>query len=84
MTSTETDLGQDSLAREQLGAKANHKSEHGKTAIPGLSKFNKTKASRRLCHVFFRVIELIDCHVQKLPIAAWPLGPYFAWACYCH
>jgi len=69
MTSTETDLGQDSLAREQLGAKADHKTEHGKTAIPGLSKFNKTKACRRLCHVLFRGFESIDRHVLKPPIA---------------
>jgi hypothetical protein len=44
MISTEANLRQDSLAGQQLSAETDHKTEHGETAIPGLSKINKTKA----------------------------------------
>lgn len=52
MLSTNTQLGQNSLAGKQLCAEPDHESQHGKTAIPCFSEFNKTKASRRLSHGF--------------------------------
>lgn len=48
---------------------ADNKPEHGETAIPGFGKLNEAKASRRLSHVLFRVLELIDCYDLRLPMA---------------
>lgn len=42
--SAEADLGQDALAGQQLGTEADDESEHGETAIPGLSEVDETKA----------------------------------------
>ena len=42
--STEANLGQDALAGEKLCAKADDETEHGETAIPGLSEVDETKA----------------------------------------
>ena len=44
LCSAETDLGEDALAGQQLGAEADHKAQHGETAIPGLSEVHKAKA----------------------------------------
>ena len=74
MTSTEADLGQNSLAREQFGTEADDKTEHGETAIPGFGKFNEAKASRRLSHVLCSVLELIECYDLRLPMAVYPFG----------
>lgn len=53
---------------------ADNKPEHGETAIPGFGKLNEAKASRRLSHVLFRVLELIDCYDLRLPMAVYSLG----------
>ena len=42
--STEANLSQDALTGEKLGAKADDETEHGETAIPGLSEVDETKA----------------------------------------
>ena len=42
--SAEADLGQDALAGEQLCAEADDETEHGETAIPGLSEVDETEA----------------------------------------
>ena len=48
--SAQPDLGEDALAGEQLGAKTDHKSEHGQAAIPCLGEGNKTEAGSGLSH----------------------------------
>ena len=48
--SAEPDLGEDALTSEQLGAEANHKAEHGQTAIPSLSEGNETKTGSVVSH----------------------------------
>ena len=45
--SAEADLGQDALAGEQFGAKADHETEHGQTAIPGFSQVDEAEAGLR-------------------------------------
>ena len=50
MASAQTDLGEDALAGEQLGAQADHEAEHGQTAIPGLSEGDETEAGSGLSH----------------------------------
>ena len=42
--SAEADLGEDSLAGQELGAKADQETEHGETAIPGFGKGDKPEA----------------------------------------
>jgi len=42
MGSAEADLAEDALTGEQLGAEADHKAEHGQTAIPGFGKSNES------------------------------------------
>ena len=42
--SAQADLAQDALAGEQFGGEADHETEHGQAAIPGLSEGNKTEA----------------------------------------
>ena len=36
-------MGEDALAGEQFGAKADHKAEHGQAAIPGLGERDETE-----------------------------------------
>jgi hypothetical protein len=38
------------LACEEFGAKTNHKTQHGKTAIPGFSKTNEAKTGGVVSH----------------------------------
>ena len=47
--SAEADLGQDALAGEQLGAKTDHETEHGQTAVPGFSEVDEAEAG--LCGI---------------------------------
>ena len=42
--SAETDLGEDALAGQQLGAEADHKAQHGQAAIPGFSEVDEAEA----------------------------------------
>ncbi|MFM2172288.1 MAG: hypothetical protein RLZZ54_215 [Cyanobacteriota bacterium] len=82
--SAEADLGQDSLASEQLSAEADHETEHGEAAIPGFCEFNKTKASGRLSHVLFRVLESIEGHVLRAPVTVRPSVLCCPQAGHCH
>jgi hypothetical protein len=68
----QTNLGQDALAGEQFSAEANYEAEHGQTAIPGFSKFNKTEAGCRLSHVLFRVGAPMKRYVLRVPMAVSP------------
>ncbi|APD48220.1 hypothetical protein KQ301_10350 [Synechococcus sp. CS-601] len=38
------------MAGQQFSAEADHKTKHGKTAIPGFGKFNEAKAGGGLSH----------------------------------
>ena len=42
--SAETDLGEDALAGQQLGAEADHKAQHGQAAVPGFSEVDEAEA----------------------------------------
>ena len=48
--SAEADLAQDALAGEKLGAQTDHEAQHGKTAVPGLSKTNEAKTGGVVGH----------------------------------
>jgi hypothetical protein len=50
MDSAQTQLAQDSLAGEELGAKSDHETEHGETTIPGFSESYKTEAGSGFSH----------------------------------
>ncbi len=53
MGSAQTELAEDALAGEQLGAQADHEAEHGQTAIPGLGEGDKTEAGGGSSHDCF-------------------------------
>jgi len=59
MASAETDLGKDALAGEELGAKANHEAQHGKTAIPGFGEADETEAGGGVGHETLRNVSPI-------------------------
>ena len=42
--SAETDLGQDALAGQELGAEADNEAHHGQTAVPGFSEVDEAEA----------------------------------------
>ena len=44
LCSAETDLGEDALAGQQLGAEADHKTQHGQAAVPGFSEVDEAEA----------------------------------------
>ena len=46
-------MGEDALAGEQFGAKADHKAEHGQVAIPGLGEREETETAIRAISVSF-------------------------------
>ncbi len=48
--SAEADLTEDSLAGEQLGAQADHETEHGQTTIPGFGEGHETEAGGGFSH----------------------------------
>ena len=48
--SAQTQLAQDSLTGEELGAKSDHETEHGETPIPGFSKSDKTETGSGFSH----------------------------------
>ena len=50
MNSAQTQLAQDSLAGEQLGAKSDHETEHGETPVPGFSESDKTETRSGFSH----------------------------------
>jgi hypothetical protein len=54
MASAETDLGQDALAGEELGAEADHEAEHGQATIPGFGEADETEAGGGVGHETLR------------------------------
>ena len=54
--SAQANLVEDAMAGEQLGAKTDHKSEHGQAAIPGLGECDETEAGRGVSHECFEVL----------------------------
>jgi len=57
--SAQADLGQDALAGEQLGGKADHEAQHGQTAIPGFSEGNEAEAGGGVSHGRLSNVEII-------------------------
>lgn len=59
--SAQTQLAQNSLTGEELGAKSDHETEHGETTIPGFSESDKTEAGGGFSHKcsFVTKLELI-------------------------
>ena len=43
--SAETDLGQDALAGQELGAETDDDAQHGQTTVPGFSEVDEAEAS---------------------------------------
>ena len=48
--SAQAHLAEDALAGEEFGGQADHKAQHGQTAIPGFSKSNETEAGGVVSH----------------------------------
>jgi len=59
MGSAQTQLAENALAGEQLGAEADHEAEHGQTAIPGFCKSDKTVTGSGIGHRDFLMLALM-------------------------
>ena len=51
---------------EGLGAKADHKTEHGQAAIPGLGECDETEAGRGISHECFEMLQDMNCFGKVL------------------
>ena len=50
MGSAQTNLAEDALTGEQLGAQADHKAEHGQATIPGFGKGDESELGSGVSH----------------------------------
>lgn len=72
--SAQTQLAQNALAREQLGAKSDHETQHGETSIPSFSESDKTEASGGFSHGCSLVTKLDDTVTELEATASLDLG----------
>ena len=67
--STEANLGQDALAGEKLGAKADNETKHGEAAMPGFSQIYESKAGCVVRHVKLRYSPIVTNRSDLLTVS---------------